>query len=260
VKLELEKVACGYGGPPVVRDINIRAEGGEFVGIVGPNGSGKTTILRCISGVIPVERGRILVDGRALQEMDTMEIARNIAVVPQDHHIGFEFPVHDIVLMGRYPHIARFRFENKNDYKKTESVMKNTGVYSLRERAATELSGGEKQRVIIARALAQEPRILLMDEPTSHLDISHQLEVLDLVKNLVRDHGLMVVGVFHDFFMATRYCDRLIMLHKGRIISEGAVEDVLSEKNFADVFGVEARTRQNGDGRLYVDVVGRLEK
>lgn len=224
----------------VLNDISFELEEGEVLGIIGPNGSGKTTLLRCINMNLEPESGTILIDGRNILELDRREIARHIGVVPQSAATDFPFTVLSVVLMGRTPWLDRFSGESSRDIEIARNAMEITGTLHLAARSIDELSGGERQRVIIARALAQQPGILLLDEPTLHLDIKHKLGILELVRRLSREKGLMVILVSHDLDLAARYSDRLLLLNNGTIFSTGPPGDVITAENIREVYGVSA--------------------
>jgi iron complex transport system ATP-binding protein len=240
VLLNVDGVECHYGSVKVLEDVSLSVRGGDFVGILGPNGSGKTTLLKSISRTLKPYKGTILLNEADIYSLKSVDVARQLAVVPQDTSIGFNFPALDVVLMGRNPHMKRFQLENEKDMAVARKVMNLTNIWHLAERPINELSGGEKQRVIIARALAQEPKILLLDEPLTHLDIVNQLEIMDLVKDLCVKEKLIILAVFHDFNLAARYCNAAIMLKKGKIFSAGSLTEVLTSKNIKSVFKVDA--------------------
>src|SRR3989304_1290639 len=219
VLLNVDGIECRYGSVKVLEDVSLSVKEGDFVGILGPNGSGKTTLLKSISRTLKPHRGAILLNKADIYSLKSVEVAKQLAVVPQDSNIGFSFAALDVVLMGRNPHMTRFQLESTKDIAVAKRVMTLTNTWHLAERPINELSGGEKQRVIIARALAQEPKILLLDEPMTHLDIINQLEIMDLVKDLCSKQGLMVLAVFHDLNLAARYCTSAIMLKKGKIFT-----------------------------------------
>jgi iron complex transport system ATP-binding protein len=239
VNLKIQDIDCFYDSAKILENINLNVETGDFVGIIGPNGSGKTTLLKSISRVLKPKRGVILIDKSDVYKMKTGEVAKQMAVVPQDSNIAFSFSVLQVVLMGRTPHLRRLQTESEVDLAIAKRAMEYTGIWSLADRLVNELSGGERQRVIIARALTQEPKVLLLDEPTSHLDISNQLEIMDLLKLLCDEKKLLIVGVFHDFNLAARYCDRIIMLKKGKIVAAGKTTEVLTSDNIKNVFGID---------------------
>jgi iron complex transport system ATP-binding protein len=236
----VDGVECRYGSVKVLEDVSLSVKGGDFVGILGPNGSGKTTLLKSISRILKPHKGTILLNEADIYSLKSVDVAKQLAVVPQDTSIGFNFAALDIVLMGRNPHMKRFQMENEKDMAVARKVMNLTNIWHLAERPINELSGGEKQRVIIARALAQEPKILLLDEPLTHLDIVNQLEIMDLVKDLCEKEKLIVLAVFHDFNLAARYCNSAIMLKKGKIFSAGSLTEVLTSENIKNVFNVDA--------------------
>jgi iron complex transport system ATP-binding protein len=240
VWLNVDGVECRYGSIKVLEDVRLSVKGGDFVGILGPNGSGKTTLLKSISRTLKPYKGTILLNEADIYSLKSVDVAKQMAVVPQDTSIGFNFSALDIVLMGRNPHMKRFQMESEKDMTVARKVMNLTNVWHLAERPINELSGGEKQRVIIARALAQEPKILLLDEPLTHLDIMNQLEIMDLVKDLCVKEKLVVLAVFHDFNLAARYCKSAIMLKDSRIFAAGNLTEVLTSENIKSVFNVDA--------------------
>ena len=200
--LKIADLSFSYQSSKILDEVTFEVKSGEFLGVMGPNGSGKTTLLRSISKVLS-PRGTVLIDDRDTEELSKKEIAKKIGFVPQTSNIDFEFMVSELVLMGRTPHMGRFKSESTPDFEIVEKAIKLTNIQHLSERTFDELSGGEKQRVIIARALSQEPKILLLDEPTVHLDIRCQLEILNLVKNLCEQERIIVISVFHDLNLAS---------------------------------------------------------
>jgi iron complex transport system ATP-binding protein len=240
VLLNVDGVECRYGSVKVLEDVRLSVKGGDFVGILGPNGSGKTTLLKSISRTLKPYKGTILLNEADIYSLKNVDVAKQLAVVPQDTSIGFNFSALDIVLMGRNPHMKRFQMESEKDMAVARKVMNLTNIWYLAERPINELSGGEKQRVIIARALAQEPKILLLDEPLTHLDIMNQLEIMDLVKDLCVKEKLIVLAVFHDFNLAARYCKSAIMLKDSKIFAAGSLTEVLTSENIKSVFNVDA--------------------
>jgi len=251
VTLRINNIACRYGTTNVLENINFSAKGGDFIGIIGPNASGKSTLLKSISKVLKPHTGVVLLNERDVYTFKSAEIAKNLAVVPQESVISFAFTALEVVLMGRTPHLNRFEMESTQDLIIAQKSMELTNTWYLAERPIDTLSGGEKQRIIIARALTQEPRVLLLDEPTDHLDINHQIEILDLIKRLSKEEEMIVIGVFHDLNIASQYCDRLILLHKGRIFAAGGAGDVLTGENIEKVYGVKVTVKQD-------DVSGKL--
>ncbi len=240
VLLNVDGVECRYGSVKVLEDVSLSVKGGDFVGILGPNGSGKTTLLKSISRILKPHRGAILLNKTDIYSLKTVDVAKQLAVVPQESNIGFSFSALDVVLMGRNPHVTRFQMEGTKDLAIARKAMTVTNTWQFANRPVNELSGGEKQRVIIARALAQEPSILLLDEPLTHLDIINQLEIMDLVKELCVRNNLVILAVFHDLNLAARYCTSAIMLKKGKIFAAGRLSEVLTGENIKKVFNVNA--------------------
>ena len=209
VLLKIKNISFSYESVKALENVDFEAKDGEVLGIIGPNGSGKTTLLRCINRVLKPKVGAVLIDEKDISRLERREIARKIGVVPQ-HSTIFPFTVFDVVLMGRFPYMKKFGGENLNGFEAVKNAMKLTGTLHLAERLIDELSGGEMQRVMIARALAQEPDVLLLDEPTLHLDINYQLEVLELVRKITEEKKLITLLVSHDLNLAARYCDCLL--------------------------------------------------
>ncbi|RLE50425.1 MAG: heme ABC transporter ATP-binding protein [Candidatus Methanomethylicota archaeon] len=253
VKIKVLGVDCYYGAIKALERVTLEVHEGEFLGIVGPNGSGKTTLIRAIAKILKPKIGAIFLDEEDISNVSGVELAKKVAVVPQETAVTFSFTALDIVLMGRNPHLSKFSFERKEDFDIAKWAMELTNTWHLANRPITELSGGEKQRVIIARALAQKPRVMMLDEPTSHLDISHQIEILELLKKLCLEERLTVIAVFHDLNLAARYCDRMALMHQGKIIAVGSPEEVLTAENIEKAFSVKVEVRRHPTtGALYV--------
>jgi len=238
-------IECWYGARRVLHHVAFDARKGEMLGIIGPNGSGKTTLLRVVSGVLKPSRGRVMIDGHDVSALDRRTLARRVAVVSQDVVVDFSFDVREVVLMGRNPHLGRLGWESRHDQEVAQRAMELADVAHLADRPITEISGGERQRVFIALALAQEPSLLLLDEPTSHLDIDHQVGILDLIRDLNRRQGVTVLLVSHDLNLASEYCERLILLDQGRIHLAGKPADVLTEGTIRDVYRAKVRLERN---------------
>ena len=249
MKLKIKDVVFAYSSVPVLKDICMELVPPEVLGVVGPNGSGKSTLIRCIDNILKPQRGSILLDGQEIRKMSRMEIARQIGYVPQSSPHVFPATVFDTVLMGRRPH-ASWRSSDE-DVDKVVGVLELLGLADFALRDFGELSGGEQQKVLLARALAQEADVLLLDEPTSNLDIRHQLEVMDIIRNLVRERGLSAIMAIHDLNLASRYTDRVIMLNGGEIFDAGDPVSVFTAANIAHVYGVEAAVKNDG-GRPYI--------
>ena len=259
MRLELRDVAAGYTDHPVVTGISFAVGDGEFVGLVGPNGSGKSTLVRVMSRVLRPQAGQALLGGRDIFRLSSAEVARHVAVVPQDSGYHFEYSVLQIVLMGRSPRMGRFALEGARDYAAAEEAMRLTGIAHLAARPVTETSGGERQRVAIARALAQQPELLILDEPIAHLDINHQIEVLDLVRALNRERRVAVVVVMHDLNLAAQYCARMLLLHRGRLLAEGTPQEVITAQHVRQTYGAEVAVKSHPvTGRPYFTLLSRL--
>ncbi len=253
VSLEIDGMSCGYDSSPVLESTSFSAKEGEFIGILGPNGSGKTTLLRTISRTLKPYKGVVLLDGRDIYQMVNKDVAKQLAVVPQDSVVMFNFTALDVVLMGRNPHLNRFQFESSGDLMIARESMELTQTWHLADTPIAKVSGGQRQRIIIARALAQKPKVLLLDEPTLHLDLKSQIEILDLLRTLCRQSELVVIAVFHDFNLSARYCDKIILLCDKKIVSLGEPEEVLTKENISDVFRVEVFVKRHPiTGSLYV--------
>lgn len=261
VLLKVCGVDCYYGSIKVLENVSFSVNSGELVGLLGPNGSGKTTLLRAISRTLKPKVGTVFLDEVDVFSIKSSEVAKKLAVVPQSSSLEFDFTVLDLVLMGRHPHMGRFERESQTDLEIAKEAMLLTGTWHLAEKPINELSGGERQLVMIARALAQKPKVLLLDEPTSHLDISNQIGIMDLLKKICKEKGIAALAVFHDFNLASRYCDSLILLHKGKIFAIGQVEEVLTEENLRKVFNVEVTVRRHPTtNSLYIVPISTLQE
>ncbi|MFH0796515.1 MAG: ABC transporter ATP-binding protein [Candidatus Omnitrophota bacterium] len=234
--LAVKDLTCGYDVKFFLKDINFRIAPGELVGIIGPNGSGKTTLLRAITRILKPRKGSIILEGKNIWQMGFQELARKIAVVSQGFETGL-MTVEEFVLLGRIPHYEKFQFlETKKDIEIAEKCMTLTDTFKLKDQFMGEISGGERQLALISRVLAQEPKLILLDEPTAHLDITHQVGILDLIKRLNREFGLTVIMVLHDLNLASEYCRRLILINEGRIHRIGQPEEVLDYRIIEEVY------------------------
>lgn len=245
--------------PLVVDGVTVRLAAGALTGILGPNGSGKTTLLRLLSGTRRPTSGRVRLAERLLDELSRRDIARQIAVVPQETELAFEYTAIEIVLMGRHPHLGLFAVEGPDDIRIAQDAMAATGTSHLANRPFHQLSGGEKQRVVIAAALAQSATLLLLDEPTASLDLGYQLEVSSLLERLNREQGVTMALSTHDLNLAASICRELILMRDGRVIATGATADVLTPENVRRLYDVEADVHLHGTtGHVTVVPVRRL--
>ncbi len=234
--LELSKVSFAYREGPVLQDISLSAAKGDFLGIIGPNGSGKSTLLKIMARLLTAPSGTVSIAGKNITSYDIQALAKIVATVPEEITVNFPFSVEELVLMGRAPHLSFLQPLAAIDHVKVKACMEKTSIRHLANRRVNELSSGERQRVFIAQALAQEPEILLLDEPTAHLDINHQTEIFNVLKNLQQKHGLTIITVTHDLNLAALYCDSLALLKEGRIFSQGAPERVITVANIKKVY------------------------
>jgi iron complex transport system ATP-binding protein len=237
--LRLDNISLGYSKRTVLHNINLEAKPGEMLGIIGPNGSGKSTLIKGITRLLQPISGQIFLDGRDIANISRQELAQLVAVVPQNPTLPELFTALEVVLMGRTPHLGLLRYEGEKDLATVQKTMEATQTLVFAERRVGELSGGERQRLTIARALAQEPKIILMDEPTANLDINYQIETLDLARQLCQEQDLIVVVTLHDLNLASQYCDRLVMLSDGRIYCHGIPKVVLNTQTIKEVYGAK---------------------
>jgi len=261
--IRMESVDFRYPERPIFSGLSLSLEGGEVLGLIGPNSSGKTTLLKLMDGLLQPQRGTISLGEKNLSQIPRAQVARIIAVVPQAMEVPFSFSVGEIVLMGRAPYLTRFGWEKKKDLEVAREAMALTGVAGLEDRTFWELSQGEKQRVLIARALAQEPRVMLLDEPTSHLDINHQVEINELIRRLNLQKGLTVLHISHDLNLAAEYCHRIVLLHQGSVFSAGVPAEVITEENIRRVYETKVLVEKNplsGAPRITLLGKGKIEK
>lgn len=242
--LHVTDLSGGYGKEPIVRNISFRVDKGEVLGILGPNGSGKSTLLKIISGILPKQSGSVRIDGQDSGVYSQKEFARKVAVLPQLHAHAFSHTVKDTVALGRYPHQSGlFASWSQEDERAVNEALDYTGITRYKDHVIELLSGGEQQRVFVAQALAQEAPILLLDEPTNHLDIAHQQQLLDTIRNHAVEKGVTVISVFHDINLASLYCDRLLLMDKGRVSIIGNPQDVIQETVIGPVYSARVKTQ-----------------
>lgn len=248
MEIRTDDLHAMLGGTEILHGIDFTAGDRSLVGVIGPNGSGKSTLLKCIYRVLKPSKGAVFVDGQPLSEYRVRDSAKKIAVLAQHNFYNFEFTVQDVVLMGRAPHKRALERDSAADFKIVHEAMERVGVAPLRDRLFSTLSGGEQQRVLLARALAQQTPCLILDEPTNHLDIKYQLELLDLVRSLDRT----VIAAIHDLNIAAMYCDTIFVMQSGHIVAAGAPRDVLTRSLIRSVYEVDADVFTDSDGLLRV--------
>ena len=259
--LRINNLTCGYDSGFAIENVNLNVEYGEVVGIIGPNGSGKTTLLRAITRVLGTGKGTILLEGKDIRQMKIKELAKTMAVVSQSPQTGF-MTVEEFILLGRVPYYSRFQFlETKKDCEIISNAMALTDSLRFKDKSMGRISGGEQQLAFIARALTQEPKLLLLDEPTAHLDITHQVGILDLVRRLNRKFGLTVVMVLHDLNLASEYCHRLVLLNNGKVHKIGRPDEVIRYRIIEDVYKTVVVVEKNPlSSKPYVLVVSEEER
>jgi iron complex transport system ATP-binding protein len=255
MRIKLDNVGVRYGKYQAVEGVSFEVGPGEVLSIIGPNGSGKSTIIKCIAQILKPSTGKVYIDGRDLSNIGLNEVAKLIGYVPQNFHYLFFSNVMETVLLGRKPHI-KWRVSQK-DLGIVQKALENMGIAGMAGKFMDELSGGEKQKVYIARTLAQEPQLYLLDEPTSNLDLKHQIEVLEITKRLTKDQRASMVVALHDLNLAMKYSDKVAVMQKGRLYAFGKPEDVLTVENINSVYGVEAVVVESGYGKYIVPIRAR---
>lgn len=246
IALEARNIHFLYNTNRVIHDVSMSLGQGEFLGIIGPNGAGKSTMLRLLCAILKPKGGEISLFGRSLSDQSQKIIAQTIAFVPQETHFALDFSVEDIVQMGRYPYKRPFEREDRQDRSAVEHALRAAHVWELRKRLINSLSSGERQRAVIARALAQAPKILLLDEPTSHLDLHHQFAIMELLKKL-NTQGISIAVIHHDLNLASLYCKRLVLMHGGRVYAEGTPTTLVNKDIIKQVYGTDVRIIRHPD-------------
>lgn len=252
IQLQAKGIVFGYNSSPILKDVSFEIGPSRLVTIVGPNGSGKSTLIKCIDRILAPERGSVLIDRRDVTKMDRMEIARNLSYVPQSSARTFSSNVFDTVLMGRRPHIGWL--SSSDDEERVWEVLRLLGIEDLAMSGFGELSGGQQQKVLIARALVQETKAMLLDEPTSNLDIWHQLDVMNIVRDLVKKRRMTALMALHDLNLASKYSDGIIMMKKGRIMAAGDPASVLTPENIEAIYNVEVAVRSQSEEPFIVPI------
>jgi len=249
--IECRGVSFSYGPRRILGSINLSFGKGSMHGILGANGAGKSTLLKLMTGALKPEAGEVLYRGKPLRSLGQREIARRIAYIPQDPVFAFPFTVTEVILMGRAPYIGRFEFERESDLEMAREAMETVGISHLGKRLISEISSGERQLASIARALVQEPEVMILDEPATFLDIRHRSEIMNILRKLRDERGILIIAATHDIFGALFYFDEIVMLREGSIFAEGRVEEVVTGENLSALYGTEVAVRKE-DGKLFV--------
>jgi iron complex transport system ATP-binding protein len=244
--IRVEHLRCGYNGRDVLKEVSFNVERGEFIGVLGPNGAGKSTLLLALSGIIPIESGTIEVLGRSIGQLKPKTRARSMAVVSQDPDVQLPFSCREVIGMGRYPHQARWRLDSAEDEAVVNRVLRITDTETLADRMIVAVSGGERQRVVVARALAQETPLLLLDEAVSAMDVHRRLQVFRLLERLNREENLTILAVLHDVNLAAFFCRRMIFLKNGQMAADGAADDVLTPDVLEEVYQTKVLVQEIG--------------
>jgi iron complex transport system ATP-binding protein len=252
--ISVSGLCFSYGLGFELRDISLTVERGNVTVLLGPNGCGKTTLLKCMNALLTPGEGKVQINGKDVFSMGRGELARLVGFVPQSHTPSFPYSVVDVVLMGRVSCMSIFQQPSSSDYAKAENALKVVGLSALKERPYTEISGGERQLALIARAIAQEPEALLLDEPTAHLDFKNQYMVLGMVKKVARERGIAVVMSLHDPNQAMQFSDCLVLINAGRIFSMGRPEDVVSPESIRELYGIDTDVIYHGGRKLIMPV------
>ena len=258
MQLEIKDVCFAYRDSDVLKNVSFRAASGEVIGILGKNGCGKTTLMKCINAHLKPHSGSVMIDGSDVSKMSKKELAKKMAVVSQHVHLSFPFTVLETVMMGLYPTSEWMHTPSKDEMALVLEAMNATDVANFADRSITELSGGEKQRVLISRALVQDPEVFLLDEPTLHLDVNHQFNLMEMTRELAKEKNMLVIIVTHDIALAARYCDRIMLMEDGQIVGSGLTKDVITAENLKKVFAVDVDVTYNEKiGGLNVLFIGR---
>ncbi len=256
-KLDVKNITLDYGQHAVIKGLSFQLQEGELVGLVGPNGCGKTSIIKSISRILAPSSGRIFLDGKELTNIPRNQLARTVGVVPQNPYLPETFTVFEVVVLGRNPHLGLFSGESTRDIKIVWQSMEWTDITHLAKRRIGELSGGERQRVTIARVLAQEPQVILLDEPTANLDISQQADILDLITGMCREKNIACLIAIHDLNIAAQYCMRIIMLKNGKVYVEGTPGEVVTAENVREVFDADTTIYPHPENNLPMVLLNR---
>lgn len=248
MKINTDNIHLSYGAKEILKGIRMHCNDKEFVGLIGPNGSGKSTLLKCIYRILQPDQGAVYLEGKELHTIRVRDSARKMAVVAQHNHYNFDFTVQEIVMMGRTPHKKALEWDHAEDHEIVKEALQTVGMWEFADRSFSTLSGGEQQRVILARALAQQTPCLILDEPTNHLDITHQLQLMRIVK----DRNVTVISAVHDLNLAAMFCDRIYAMKDGRIAGEGTPEELLTPEFIREIYDVETEIVKDQKGKMHI--------
>mgnify|MGYP001210689091 CR=1 FL=1 len=249
--IECSVVGFSYGSTRILSDVNLELYGGRMLGILGANGAGKSTLLKLLTGILKAGEGKVLYRGESLASIDRRELARKIAYIPQDPVFAFPFSVLETVLLGRAPYIGRFEFEREVDMEIVLDAIETVGITHLKDRLITETSSGERQLASIARAIVQEPEIMILDEPATFLDIRHRSEIMKILRRLREERGILIVAATHDVFNALFYFDEAVMIRNGKIFARGKIDEIINGQNLSTLYGIDVRVVKE-DGKIFV--------
>jgi iron complex transport system ATP-binding protein len=251
--LEIKEISCGYDNADIIKNISFSVEKGSFIGVIGPNGAGKTTLFRAITRALALRKGSVLYNGTDLLEIPAKTLARHMAVIPQIIFTPVSFTVEEFVSMGRFAYTDRFSLPADTDRDAVRGAMELANIVHLKDRSIRELSGGERQQAYLAQGFAQTPEILLLDEPTAHLDIRHQAAIMDVLKKLNKEQGLTVVVILHDLNLAAGYCNEIILLNEGKIYRKGGADEILNSRTIEEVYRTPVVVEKNPiTGKPYI--------
>lgn len=249
--MNLENISFSYEVSPVLKDLSLTIKKQDFIGLIGPNGSGKSTLLKTMGALLKPDSGNIQFKDRPLAEFDKKTFAQSVSWISQSHPMVFPFKVSEIVLMGRHPYLSPLSFETEEDYEIAQRAMEATKTSQFADRFFNEISGGEQQRVMIASALTQNPEMMLLDEPTSALDLKYQIQILNILKSLNSDQNMTLIMAMHDLNLTAKFCNRLILLNKGKIVCDGTPEQVLKKEILENIYDIEVDLSSK-DGNIWV--------
>lgn len=243
--LTVSNVSTGYGHKDIIKGVSFSVEKGDFIAVIGPNGAGKTTLFRALTGVLPLSGGDVFYRGQDTRRITSREFARDVSAMPQAVDAPFSFTVEEFVFLARFAHIGRFDRPKENDFNAVNEAFSLTDTGNLRNRSISELSGGERQRVLLAQCFAQKPALLFLDEPTAHLDITHQISIMNILKKLNEEQAVTIIVILHDLNLAAEYCRQLILLDNGKIFRKGEPDEVITNKCIREVYGIDVLIQKN---------------